>query len=503
MSAIEILEEAVDLLRAAPMRAVVMYLTGAVPFIVALLFFLNDMTRSAFAGEHLAAWSFGLAALYVWKNVWQSMYAADLYEMVSPGSRRSVNPLRLIATQAAVQPAGLALSLLLAVQFPWFVAFFRNVGLFAALGAPDPIRTARKQAVLWTRQNWGVLAIAGLGGLLLFLNLLAMIVFLPQLARSFLGIEGDLARLGGRMLNLSSIATAAAIAWLVIDPLLDAVYVLRCYYGESIATGRDLLAALRGAAAVLVILAAACPAMRAQVDSTQLDHSIDQVIHSREFTWRIPRAEGPESNSKFLSWIRAALDAINRFFNWLSDVIRHLFDRLQPKEGAGQEATVSRHTMEALLAAAIALAIGAGIFYFLRARSPIVAAQPVTIAAAVNLADESVTADRLPESSWLQLADDLLARGDTRLALRALYLAGLNYLSGRGLVSITKWKSGLDYRRELERRARATPEIGQQFAKINGIFECGWYGVQGVDRAMVESFNAGLNVIRKISERRA
>ena len=502
MNAIEILEEAVDLLRSAPLRVIVTYLLGAVPFVVALLFFLNDMTRSAFAFEHLAASSLGLAILYVWKNVWQAVFAAQLYETLSPGVRRANRPLRLIAMQAALQPLGLAVML----PFPWVVAFFRNVALFAALGVADPLRMARKQAVLWTKQNWAVIAIVTLGGLLLFVNILAMMVFLPQLARSFLGIEGDLARLGSRMLNLSSTATAVALTWLAIDPLLDAVYALRCYYGESIVTGEDLLAALRRAVAVIgivFVLTSAAPAAYAQVDATQLDHSIDQVIHGREFTWRTPRAEGPEMDGKWVGWIRAAQRDAKRLWNWLWEVIRHLFDRDQQSAGDGREASVSRRTMELLIAVALALVIGAGIFLFWRRRTPIVAAHAVTAAAAVNLADESVTADQLPEHEWLKLAEEWLAKGDARLALRALYLAGLNYLGGRGLVSITRWKSGLDYRRDLERRTRAIPEISREFTKINGIFEYGWYGVHTVDRTMVESFASGLNAIKTHAERLA
>src|SRR5271163_1340211 len=83
-SAIDILEEAVNLLRSAPLRVWVVYLVGAVPFILALLFFLNDMTRSPFAFEHMGRASLGLAALYVWKNVWQAVFARRLYEMLSP-----------------------------------------------------------------------------------------------------------------------------------------------------------------------------------------------------------------------------------------------------------------------------------------------------------------------------------------------------------------------------------------------------------------------------------
>src|SRR5579872_785958 len=314
MNSIELLEQAVALLRGAPLAALVAYLTGAVPFVLAMLFFLNDMSRSPYAFDRLPAWSLALALLYVWKNVWQAMYAAELYETLSPGSRGKLRPLRLIAIQAALQPLGLALAL----PFPWLVAFFRNVGLFTALGSPDPLRLARKQAVLWTRQNWAVMGIVTLGGLALFANIVITIAVLPSLARSFLGIEGELARLGGRIVNLSSAAAAAGLTWLVIDPLLDGVYVLRCYYGESIATGEDLLAALRRAIAALAIvgiLVGCAPVASAQVDSAQLDRSIDQVIHSREFTWRAPRPEGPEPQGKWVGWIRGVEKAIGEAWN--------------------------------------------------------------------------------------------------------------------------------------------------------------------------------------------
>jgi hypothetical protein len=145
----------------------------------------------------------------------------------------------------------------------------------------------------------------------------------------------------------------------------------------------------------------------------------------------------------------------------------------------------------------VALIVGAAIVFFLRRRSPVTNADAVTeAAAAVNLADESLTADQLPESSWLKLAEEWLAKGDCRLALRALHLAGLKYLGERGLVSIQRWKSGLDYRREVERRTRATPEISPVFSNNVALFERGWYGSRPVDREMVETFAARLTEIR-------
>lgn len=494
--AVDILEEAVNLLRAAPAPAVVAYLAGAVPFLVALLFFLNDMTHSPFASEHLMTGSLALAALYIWKNVWQAIFSASLFRRLSPGSQRRGSLWRLILVEATLQPA----SLIVPLPFPWTVAFFRNVSLFAALGHPDPLRVAARQAVLWTRQNWAILSMVTLAALLIFGNTLVAIILLPQLARSFLGIEGDFARAGSHIFNWGTVGVAAALAWLVIDPLLDAVYVLRCFYGESLTTGEDLRAALRRAVAAAVMLLATLPAARAQTNSTaqsidpvKLDRSIDEVIHRREFTWRTPQAPGPEPEGRWVGWVRSASDLVHRAWDYVRRVIEEWLRQNPEKESAGNGAPVTRRMLELLIALVVALIVGASVAFYLRKRGPVVAAKSVTAAVpSINLADGSLTADQLSEAAWMRLADEWIAKGDSRLAMRALYQAGLNYLAQRGLVSIRKWKSGLDYRRELERRARSKPDARAVFASHNAQFEQIWYGLHAANREMVVAFAADL-----------
>jgi hypothetical protein len=216
-AAIDLLEEAVNLLRAAPLETAVTYLTGAAPLTLAFLFFLADMNRSPYAFEHLPWASLVLALLYVWKNTWQAIFMAKLYRQVSPSESGGTSPWQAALTQATLQPVGL----LIPLPFPWITAFFRNVALYSALGRPDALASARRQAVYATRQNWAVLSIIGLGSLLLFVNVLVTIAILPQLARSFLGIEGDLARLGNGIFNLTTVGVALGITWLAVDPLLD------------------------------------------------------------------------------------------------------------------------------------------------------------------------------------------------------------------------------------------------------------------------------------------
>src|SRR5579871_5861230 len=105
--AIAILEEAVDLLRSAPLSTMVVYLTGAIPFAVGLLLFASDMNRSPFAFEHLAAGSLAVAVLFVWKSVWQAIFAARLYRQLSPGPGGPLHVPALIARQTAIQSLGL------------------------------------------------------------------------------------------------------------------------------------------------------------------------------------------------------------------------------------------------------------------------------------------------------------------------------------------------------------------------------------------------------------
>jgi hypothetical protein len=525
LDAIEILEESIQLLRAAPSAAIAAYVTGAVPFFVGLLFFWTDMSRNPFAAERVPAESLGLTALFIWKSVWQAVFAARLYGYQALAPLRRLNLARLVVIQCTLQPLSLLaipISGPVVLPFAWTVAFFRNAGLFAALGEADALTVARRQAGLWTRQNWLLLSLICLAGFLLFANVLIAIVLLPQIGRSLLGIENEFARLGLRLLNLTTLAVAGCVMWLVIDPLLDAAYVVRCFHGQSLATGEDLRVALRraiGAAALALILCVAAPQAPAQtparseagnvhtgIDPQRLDRTINEVIRRREFAWRTPRPAGAEPQGRWVGWVRSALDTLAKGVKWLVEKVQSWFRR-NPDENGGKKPATERPPIEIWIAlVAIALAVSGGAAFIAGRRKRAIRAQPVKLAATpIDVADESVTADQMPESSWLQLAEELLAKGDCRLALRALYLAGLNYLSEKDLVSVRRWKSGRDYRRELERRSHAhvlmDANLTPAFARSLFLFERGWYGRHAVDRADVEAFAQGWEEIRRYAGR--
>ena len=93
-----------------------------------------------------------------------------------------------------------------------------------------------------------------------------------------------------------------------------------------------------------------------------------------------------------------------------------------------------------------------------------------------DLNDEKLEASRLPSEEWLALAREQMARGEWRLALRALYLATLAGLGAEGLVTLTRAKTNLDYERELGRRAAGRGELLAAFHRRRLAFESVWYG---------------------------
>ena len=82
-------------------------------------------------------------------------------------------------------------------------------------------------------------------GVFVFLNLAIGIFLVPQMLKKFLGIESVFTISGWSMLNTTFLTTTFGMAYLCMDPLVKTVYALRCFYGASLKTGRDLKTELK------------------------------------------------------------------------------------------------------------------------------------------------------------------------------------------------------------------------------------------------------------------
>ncbi len=305
-SALELLEESFHLLRRSPGHVLAGYYIGALPFALAALYFVADMSRAGLAASRLTAGSLALAALLVWMKCWQSRFMRQLLA-IRCGQGAPSWPAgrlwRMATTQAAVQPLGLlvllaagrggvwlwqsimatirapgpfgllvalaALALALAGLAPvlFVYAFHQNLSLFGD-GEEDggrigpAVRRAIRQAILWPKQNLAALLVLILFALFVMLNLILAIFLAGSLAKSLLGVNSPISRGGFSQLNTTFLSVGLALTYLCVDPIVKAFYTLRCFYGRSIRTGQDLTAELqllkggRVAATAAVIVAA-------------------------------------------------------------------------------------------------------------------------------------------------------------------------------------------------------------------------------------------------------
>jgi hypothetical protein len=316
---------------------------------------------------------------------------------------------------------------------------------------------------------------------------------------------------------------------LCVDPLIKAAYALRCFYGESLSSGADLRAELRlwgapGPALALMLLLLVAPAASGQqgepptgagpiaarpasLAPEQLDRAISEVLQERKYTWRMPRERvvEPEPAQKGIigRFVERALETVKnwgtKFAGWLGRILRKLFGP-QRQVTPAPSGFAWMNWLYLLIYALVAAAL-VGVFLLARnmirsrrIREAPVAAEPIQ--PAVNVADENIAPDQLPEDGWTQLAQELLSRGELRLALRAFYLASLAQLAARNLITIARFKSNRDYERELVRRGHSWPDLLARFSHNVCTIDRIWYGMHPVDRGLVESFVANVNAMR-------
>ncbi len=503
-SGIELLERALELLRHKGLQGISIYAIGALPLACALLFFFADMAYNSRSNTHLAEYSLVLTLLFLWKNIWQAVFSNSLYDSLTGDVRPWTRPriLRMILVTTAVQPLALILlpiAIVATLPYPQVLAFFKNLQLFSAGEVPNPVSLSWRLSLYGAKQNYIALGVISLASLLTFLNCGFLLLTLPQLAKTFLGVESELARMGPGIASPVLMVAVCLIVYLVFDPLLDAFYTIRCFHSQTAATAEDLRIDFRRAAAIGLILMLTVTAMHAQQQpppsANKIDKAIGKVLERDEFLWRAPK-EGDTP-----AW----LASLNRMWtsatDWFRELLKKLFDKdkdqsLPPSAGGADRSTLE--TMLFIAAAAFLVALGA-IFYWQRSQTqtPIPGVATAMNAVPVDLKDETITADQLPEDEWLALASAEADKGEFRLATRALYLAGLNHLMHRNLVSIKKWKSGLEYMRELERRGRQWPQVPQVFGQHLLLFEQGWYGTHRVGGEIYQQLRSQIEELRR------
>jgi hypothetical protein len=333
------------------------------------------------------------------------------------------------------------------------------------------------------------------------------------------------------LLNNTFFAVVCSLSYLCLDPLMKASYCLRCFYGESLQTGEDLKVDLRSLASPgsvvalsLALFLAVTPFGKvlaqsnpvvisgggASISAQQLDSAIESVIHYPEYSWRMPREKPPEVAGRrtalhdFLDSIvhtlRAGWGYIKRGLTKVWNFIRDLLTRILPslpklKMPDSNWTPFSRAWIIVPLLCIMALLA----FLAWRAwkdRRPRKVRGDVVVTPVPDITREDLDATELPEEGWLNLAGQLMEKGELRLALRALYLATLACLAHQELITIAKYKSDREYELELRRRSHMQPHLAGVFAENRVLFEHAWYGLHEVTPGIMERFSRNQESIR-------
>jgi len=504
-----LLEDAAHLLRRASLDTLLCHWIGSVPLALALLVFWNHLTHPPVPDLACAAGSLGVALLLIWMNCWRAVFSSRLHRQLSgapgrPWNRRRV--WRLLANQAFLAATKLLmLPLALAAVYPFVrvVAFYRYAPVLADREDLDPlgvISQARRLSGIDRFQCWLLQALLLLLSLVAMLNVALVLIILPQLVKMLTGYESAFSRAGSSYVeNRLFLLLVVAATWLVFDPFVQTVYCLRCFHGESLGTGEDLRAGLRrvraamakgAAAAVLALALLALPAGVARAaDSVapwELQRAVRQAEQSPEYNWRIPPPPETASNTP---WIILATDraiaAVQSAVKWIAKefdkLLRWIFGGLGLGSVQGGQAPAAALHWSVWVLIALALAMAGWVLWrarMLSRKKARPAARPA--AAAVRLEDEGLTADRLPEDGWIEMAERAMAEGNLRLALRAFYLANLAWLGRHEFLGLHPGKTNREFELELRRRAREAPEARELFSANVRAFERAWYGLHQV-----------------------
>jgi hypothetical protein len=527
--ALTLLESAVFMLRRSS-TALAAYYLGSFPFVLALLFFWSDMSRNPFASWYNAPAAFGLAVLFVWMKVWHVRYCRMLWHALE-GTALHPWPLRrllsVVSRQTVLHASAmvvLPLAMITAVPLAWVYAFYQNLSVLEDMRTKTVgtiVRKAIDQAVLWPGQNHLILAVVGLFGSIVLLNLRTGMLLLPYLVKWLLGVDSVFTLSGAHLLNTTYLAILFALTYLLIDPIIKAVYVLRCFYGTARFSGADLRAVLRPFLQItllLLLVFGGCLPSSAGQDSQplkakdervmvdqraevkKLDRVIESTLKQRRFAWRLPESEDPAQQPdqswlvQTLSWIGDTLRPVYQivggwikdFFGWIKKSLPD--PKLSRPESAQNWSRPIRLIFYLLGIGLICILIFSIVRWLIRRRSQTEPHIELEATPCVDIDDDSVTADELPADEWLSLADDLISEKAYRKALRALYLSILAILADQQRLVIARYKSNRDYISELSRRAHAEPELLKGFRWCVYHFERTWYGLHPVSISRIDQF---------------
>ncbi|WFB36769.1 DUF4129 domain-containing protein [Kiritimatiellota bacterium B12222] len=508
LSSLELCEQAIHVLKQSPARAWLWYFLGTLPFFLTLTYYLTALSESTLAEEMNFSGAVPVTFAYLWMKTCQSKFSIHLWQALGenipePSARKG-----LTWRQLTYQPFGLflvPLSRFLILPYPLTSAFFQNLSVCEALKRSrniSPLHSAWSFANQAQMKSFTFLSF--LKPALFFLvglNWLIMFAATPFIAYSITGIENPIVRSPGAIMTVVFWMSVWMCTYITVDPVLKTFYLLRCAHLDARQTGRDLLQELReislqvtSRTSLLLLLGflAFFPPSRLEAANTaDLDQSIEKVSQREHFMWRMPRdviEEQTQADSGFRQWLEDQLQSLSDWIEANAEAIaewfRKIFHRPDPQEINSPDFNFDwsfSGIAKVLLLLLLAGLIIATVILLINAWRGPKRLKDDTLSDAPDaptpdITDEDILATEMPMDGWLDLTRDFQAKGEWRMAMRALFLAFLSRLAERRLVIVHRSKSNREYEKEISTRGNTDLSLLPFFHKFRKAFESVWYG---------------------------
>jgi hypothetical protein len=234
----------------------------------------------------------------------------------------------------------------------------------------------------------------------------------------------------------------------------------------------------------------------------ELDISISEICKKPEYAWKRPREKREDSSdSAIISFlkniyraigeqIRRIARSVGNFFKKIRDWIDRLFGGVQSSRSSGVDWVSMLRWLLIVFLGVLTAILGVIMYRMLKQRQKRrIVPESEPVARKIDLEDEEVGADLLPEQGWMLLAREMIEQGEYRLALRAIYLASLAYLAHHEMITIARFKTDRDYEKELNKRFHADTELLELFGENVSVFEQVWYGMYTVSKEILDNFS--------------
>ncbi|MDA7922305.1 hypothetical protein N9B73_11160 [Verrucomicrobiales bacterium] len=340
--AVQILEEAFHLLRSIDLNLYWRFYLGTIPFVIGLLYFAADMSRSGMAREDAAFVAGIMALLYVWMRVCQARFCDGLWNFLSPKTDGEIRKRICFRGVAAllllhsIQGPLLVIGLITVIPLGWVIAARENLSVLAFRNERSEgglrklwAESLRLSGYQWA-QNHGVLIVLGIFTLFTWVNVIGTAILVPTFAKAIFGIDSvfTISPIAA-VLNSTFFLGSLLLTYLVVAPLMKAAYTIRCFQARSRSTGEDLLSRLAESrslrrrelsGALLSLLLAMVFVLSpgsvfaeepVEQQSSELGEAIATTLEQKKYQWQLPRREALEENrSAEQSWLASRLQEI-------------------------------------------------------------------------------------------------------------------------------------------------------------------------------------------------